>query len=63
MRIIAQYEPIVKKFKDETGLTDSDIEGWLVAEREHLEALHSEPEEDTLAIEYVRALGELWKAE
>lgn len=63
LKIIKEYSPEVKNFKYELGVTDSDIEGWILAERRFVEELKEEPPERVLACAYVEALLFRRKAE
>ncbi|KZV80687.1 hypothetical protein EXIGLDRAFT_629781 [Exidia glandulosa HHB12029] len=61
--VVAELEPLLAAFKQQTGYTDADIEGWKAAERAYLEGLRSEPEEVGLRLSYATLLGQLSDAE
>jgi hypothetical protein len=61
--IIKNNTPEVEAFKLRLDITDSDIEGWVHAERKFLEELKDEPQERVLACAYVEALIQRRKAE
>lgn len=55
--------PEVKAFQLQFEVTDTDIEGWITAERRFLEDLKDEPQEHILACAYIKALIFKQKAE
>ncbi|EJD47608.1 hypothetical protein AURDEDRAFT_163480 [Auricularia subglabra TFB-10046 SS5] len=63
VRLKKEYEPLLSEFKRRTGLTDTEIEGWLGEERAYLEGLKAEPEEVGLKMDYIAMLNELEDAE
>ncbi|KZV82873.1 hypothetical protein EXIGLDRAFT_626428, partial [Exidia glandulosa HHB12029] len=62
-RLIQELEPVVKSFQQRTGISDEEIEGWRVAEKEYLEGLKAEPEQVGLVMDYITLLGDLSDAE
>ncbi|KAH9849711.1 hypothetical protein C2E23DRAFT_736739 [Lenzites betulinus] len=63
LTIIRDYSIDVKHLQAELNITDADIEGWVVEEREFLSGLKDEPEERVLEVAYVQALLDRAKAD
>ena len=56
LKIIAENQHLLDKYKAEYGLTDETIESWLGDELAYLQKLKDEPPEDILKVTYYEAL-------
>ncbi|KAI0038469.1 hypothetical protein FA95DRAFT_1662786 [Auriscalpium vulgare] len=61
--MISEYTRELAVFTQITGFTGADFERWIVEERDYLESLREEPEEDMQKVSYVEALVNLEAAE
>ncbi|KAI0038843.1 hypothetical protein FA95DRAFT_1504966, partial [Auriscalpium vulgare] len=63
LSMISEYTRELAVFTQITGFSAPDFERWIVEERDYLENLREEPEEDIQKISYVEALINLEAAE
>lgn len=63
IKIIKDYTPEVRAFKERLNIDDQVLDGWLDDKKRFLEDLKEEPDERVLACAYVEALQTRHKAE
>ena len=64
LNILANAPPTLENAKKELGVTDNSVfEKWLLEEREYLQGLKLEPQEEVLEMEYCQRLFALQACE
>jgi len=57
--VINEWPAQIQKEQNALGITDEDLEQYLVAEHKYLASLKREPPQDTLRFDYVNTLDNL----